>query len=135
MSTDISTRTDFNLFADSEIISAYTREEAVEDGVLVDAQAGDYREVTASYHRDFPVYMTSAVAALVDEAVSAGSSRQAAWREVCAWSSRALLSIDAGETKRSPALIKFGDEIGLLHYVLQVGFDGYALTYMVGGED
>ncbi len=51
-----------------EVISTYTRAQAIEDGVLVDANIGDLAEVTRQNFK-YPVAMTSAVFGLMEKAV------------------------------------------------------------------
>jgi hypothetical protein len=52
-----------------ETIYSYTRAQAIEDGVLVDASAGDLAEVTRQ-HFKYPVAMTAGVHALIEQAVN-----------------------------------------------------------------
>ena len=52
-----------------EVISTYTRTQAIEYGVLVDANIGDLAEVTRQ-HFKYPVAMTSAVFGLMEKAVN-----------------------------------------------------------------
>ncbi len=48
-----------NLFSEDDIIHAYTRKEALEDGFQVDANVGDFAEVTKQHYR-WPVFMSRA---------------------------------------------------------------------------
>lgn len=52
-----------------EVIYAYTREQALDDGVQVDANIGDFAEVSRQHYR-YPVYMTAAVFGLIERAVA-----------------------------------------------------------------
>ncbi len=51
------------------VISSYSRAQAIEDGVLVDANIGDLAEVTRQ-HFKYPVAMTAAVFRLMEKAVN-----------------------------------------------------------------
>lgn len=55
-----------NLFDNAEIISAYTREQAIEDGVLVDVSDMEI----AKEHFKYPVAFTNAVWAIIEKAVN-----------------------------------------------------------------
>lgn len=57
------------LWTEADIISRYSREDALADGVLVDGQAGDFAEVSRQHFGDKPVAMTAAVFALIERAV------------------------------------------------------------------
>ena len=52
-----------------EVISSYSREQAIEDGVLVDGMVGDLAEVSRQ-HFKYPVAMTAAVFELMEKAVN-----------------------------------------------------------------
>ena len=54
---------------DAPMISSYSAEDAVRDGVLVDAQVGDYADVTRQHHGRTRVYMTARLHALITRAV------------------------------------------------------------------
>jgi hypothetical protein len=58
-----------NLFDDADIIFEYTLDQALEDGVLADANVGDLAEVTRQ-HTKFKVYMTTALFNLIERAVN-----------------------------------------------------------------
>ena len=53
-----------------EIISSYSRADAIADGVLIDAMIGDFESVSRQHYK-YPVAMTSAVYAIIDQAVKA----------------------------------------------------------------
>jgi len=55
-------------FIEFDVISTYTRRQAIEDGVLVDASVGDLAEVSRQHYKH-PVAMTAAVWGLIDRAV------------------------------------------------------------------
>ncbi len=52
-----------------DVAYCYTRAQAIEDGVLVDATIGDLAEVTRQHYRH-PVAMTASVFALIERAVN-----------------------------------------------------------------
>lgn len=51
-----------------EVISRYTRAQAIADGVLIDAMEGDFAEVSRQ-HFKYPIAMTAAVFAIIRKAV------------------------------------------------------------------
>ena len=57
------------LFTANDLIYAYTRQQALEDGVQVSANEGDLAEVTRQHYK-YPVYMTDAVWTLIETAVN-----------------------------------------------------------------
>lgn len=56
-----------SIFGDA--IYSYTRKQAIDDGVLIDASSGDFAEVSRQHYR-YPVAMTAAVFGLIERAVS-----------------------------------------------------------------
>jgi len=58
-----------SLFDEADVIYTYSRAQAIEDGVLVDATIGDLAEVTRQHYK-YPVAMTAAVFALMEQAVN-----------------------------------------------------------------
>ena len=70
--------TDF--WTDADVVYAYTRAQALEDGVLIDATIGDPAEVTKQ-HFKYPVAMTEAVYHLIRRAVE-HPKHQNDWRGV-----------------------------------------------------
>ena len=54
---------------DANVIFTYTRAQAIDDGVLVDGTIGDLAEVTRQHYK-YPVAMTAAVFALMEQAVN-----------------------------------------------------------------
>ncbi len=62
MSTD-------SFWTDADVIYSYTRAQAIEDGVLVDANIGDLAEVTQQHYK-WPVAMTASVFAMIETAVN-----------------------------------------------------------------
>jgi hypothetical protein len=70
---------------DFDLISVYTRQQAIEDGVLVDASTGDLALVTRQHFR-IPVAMTAAVYGILERAIA--NPRHAndylgVWHDVC----------------------------------------------------
>ncbi len=57
-----------NIFEGADVIHAYTRKQALQDGFQVDGNIGDFAEVTKQ-HFKFPVYMTRGVFEIIDKAV------------------------------------------------------------------
>jgi hypothetical protein len=58
-----------NPFDGAPIISSYSRAQAIEDGMLVDAQQGDLAEVSRQHVGSTSVAMTAGVFALIEKAV------------------------------------------------------------------
>jgi len=52
----------------THIFHSYTRKEALEDGFQVDANIGDFAEVSRQHYK-YPVFMTKAVFDLMERAV------------------------------------------------------------------
>ncbi|MBN2209824.1 MAG: hypothetical protein JW709_00365 [Sedimentisphaerales bacterium] len=50
------------------LIYAYTRAQAIEDGVLIDATQGDFADISRQHYK-YPIAMTTAVYALIEKAV------------------------------------------------------------------
>lgn len=78
-----------NPFDSAPIISRYTRRMAIADGVLIDATQGDFAQVSREHFPDRHVAMTSAVFALLEEAVNSGEAQEFAglWHDIL-WMSR-----------------------------------------------
>ena len=69
-----------------EPIHTYTREQAIEDGLLIDAQVGDLADVTRQHFGDTPVAMTAALFALIQKAVSNPkywNDFRGVWHDIC----------------------------------------------------
>lgn len=66
-----------------DYISAYSRADAIDDGVLVDANVGDFAEVTRQHYR-YPVAMTAAVFGLMETAVNSHQGRdyRGIWHDI-----------------------------------------------------
>lgn len=55
-------------FAGFEVISTYTREQALDDGTLVDAMVGDFADVSRQHYK-WPIAMTSSVFVLMENTI------------------------------------------------------------------
>ena len=58
-----------DLWTGADVVYSYTRAQAIEDGVLIDANIGDLAEVTRQHYR-CPVAMTASVFAMIEKAVN-----------------------------------------------------------------
>ena len=58
------------MFTEEDIIYVYSRKEAVEDGVQVDACIGDFAEVSKQHYPGTPVYMSIELFRLIEKAVN-----------------------------------------------------------------
>ncbi len=95
-----------DLFAGADIISSYTLEDALEDGVMVDANEGEFAEVTQQHSPNTKVYMTRALFNLIERAVSNKrwcNDWKGVWHDIL-WMSRGARKV-AVERDR-PALFK-----------------------------
>ncbi len=93
MSADL---TDF--FGDA--IYRYSRAQAVEDGVLIDASVGDLAELTRQHYK-YPVAMTAAVWALIERGVANKkhcNDLEGVWHDVL-WMSRKNITQRFDETR------------------------------------
>ena len=66
-------------------ISVYTRAQAIEDGILVDATIGDLAEVSRQ-HFKYPIAMTAAVFGLMEKAVNHPkhcNDYKGVWHDIC----------------------------------------------------
>lgn len=57
------------MFTEEDIIYVYSRKEAVEDGVQVDACIGDFAEVSKQHYPNTPIYMSRELFDLIEKAV------------------------------------------------------------------
>jgi hypothetical protein len=74
-----------NIFDGAEVISSYSRAQALADGVLMDAQVGDIAEVTRQHVGTMPTAMTSAVFGLIEKAVrnpKASNDWKGVWHDI-----------------------------------------------------
>jgi hypothetical protein len=89
------------------VIFAYTRREAIEDGVLVDATVGDLAEVTRQ-HFKVHVAMTAAVFGILERAVENPrhlNDYKGVWHDVC-WMLRIAISRQPAERSSSELLFR-----------------------------
>jgi hypothetical protein len=74
------------MWEDAAIISAYTRAQAIEDGVLVDMNQGEFGEVAREAGFQFPIAMTATAYGqyvdLTPAAVMAGNDRAGRWWDI-----------------------------------------------------
>jgi hypothetical protein len=78
-----------NSLDSAPVIFRYTRRMALADGVLVDATQGEFAAVSREHFPDYHLALTSAVFALVREAVesASGSDFAGVWHDIL-WMSR-----------------------------------------------
>lgn len=134
--TDITARPEADFWGDAEVIHSYSREEAIADGVLVDAQLGDFADVTRQHHGPTPVAMTAALFALIEKAVAHPrhcNDFAGVWHDICWMSRGALRNAPAGERRRFRVIIT-GTGRRKYHDLVAV-WDGEAVTYMLPNED
>lgn len=84
-----------NFWEGCEVISRYTRRQAIEDGVLVDGSIGDLAEVSRQHYKH-PIAMTAAVWALIDRAVKNRkhcNDYKGVWHDIL-WMSRLAPAVD-----------------------------------------
>jgi hypothetical protein len=66
-------------------ISTYTRAQALDDGIQVDANIGDFGEISRE-HFNVPCYMTAGLFAIIEKAVANerfGNDFRGVWHDVC----------------------------------------------------
>ncbi len=117
-------------------ISVYTAEDAVADGVLVDAQQGEFAEVTRQHHGDTPVYMTRHLFCLIERAVEhprACNDWKGVWHDVCFMSSFVLQGANAGDRRRFRVIITGCGR--KRNHILVAVWNGQSVTYMFNDED
>ena len=72
------------MFTQEDIICAYTRRQALEDGEQVDANTGELAEISRQ-HCKYPVYMTRSVWDLIEQAVNDpqhGNDLRGIWHDI-----------------------------------------------------
>ena len=78
-----------DLWTDADVVYAYTRAQAIEDGVLIDATTGDLAEITRTHYK-YPVAMTADVFTMIEQAVNHPkhcNDWRGVWHDIC-WMSR-----------------------------------------------
>lgn len=128
---------------DAAVIHVYTRERALEDGVLMDARQGAIEEVTRQHMgpsarapRPVPVVLTSALFELIQRAVAHPrhcNDWRGVWHDVLTMSTGARRSALATGRAAFRVIIT-GTGRQRLH-TLAVCWDGEAFTFMLEGED
>lgn len=120
-------------------IHTYTREDALADGVLVDARIGDFEEVTHQHHPNaVPVVMTAALYQLIARAAAnprAHNDLRGVWHDVLTVARVTLRgrSLPLG-TRHEFQVVITG--VGRRRYhQLAVTWDGEGLTFLLGNED
>jgi hypothetical protein len=131
------------LFTDADIIYAYTREDAIADGVLVDANVGEFAEITRQ-HFKMPVAMTAGVFALIEKAVKNPdwcNDYKGVWHDIC-WMCRYAIKNEraSGSSLTFPVIITGVGRTRKHHLRATVGAVGPTdpapcLTIMLINED
>jgi hypothetical protein len=119
-----------------EPLAVYTRQQAIEDGVLVDAQRGDFREVTRQHLGTRPCVMTPAVFSLIEKAVLHPKHHNdwaGVWHDIL-W----MLAVQRHPLKlerRRRARVRITGTGRRSIHELDAIFDGEAVTVLLPGED
>ena len=131
-----------DLFTQADIISTYTLAQALEDGVLVDANEGDLAEVTQQ-HTKLKVYMTRALFDLIEKAVN--NKRQCndwkgVWHDILWMSQGARRHLQIGKPGYFKVIITGTGRKRLFTLKVQAGFampesTEPHLVYMMEDED
>src|SRR5262245_41814704 len=90
-----------NLFENAAVIYSYGRAQAINDGVLVDANQGDFGEVSKQ-HFKIPVAMSNALFAIIRRAVENKkfcNDYKGIWHDIL-WMSRTKLAVSVDESTR-----------------------------------
>ena len=122
------------------VVSAYTRAQALADGVLVDASSGDLGPISTQHFPGVHVAMTAAVAALIEQAVANPkhcNDWQGVWHDVL-WMS-GMSPIPTVPSHRLFRVIITGTDRRRLHTLKAVAHLGdrgeSCLTIMLPNED
>ncbi len=102
------------IFTEADIISSYSRDDAIADGVLISADTGDLEEVTRQHFGGARVAMTAAVFGLIGKAVAHPrwlNDWRGVWHDVCGmsrWCNRdgLFLVIITGTGRRRKHVLK-----------------------------
>jgi hypothetical protein len=89
------------------VVSAYTRAQAIADGLLIDASSGDLAEISTQHFPCVHVAMTAAVAALIERAVTSKlhcNDRKGVWHDVLWMLSQAWDNIHYAKRGIMPSL-------------------------------
>ncbi|MEM7048935.1 MAG: hypothetical protein AAF604_04710 [Acidobacteriota bacterium] len=119
------------MLANEKVIYAYTRDQAVNDGVLMDAYQGDFEEITQQLFRETPVYIAAGLLSLIERAVANPrwcNDLKGVWWDVAYMSTFGLRrGLPAGETHAYQVIITGTGR--RRNHTICVSFDGQALTF------
>jgi hypothetical protein len=105
-------------------IYSYTRERALDDGVQVDANIGDFGDVTPQHFR-MPVYMTSGLFAIMEQAVKnprySYQDFKGIWHDVCHMAGLAIRASRDSSEVAFKVIIKGAGRKSLFTLVAQCG--------------
>ena len=118
-----------------------TRKEALEDGLQVDANIGDFAEVTKQHYK-WPVFMTRAVYELIDKAVKNekwGNDYKGVWHDILQMSKVRRTYLDES-TVKFEVIIRGAGRKQIYTMIAEAGamdFDDAspAITISVPGDD
>lgn len=122
-------------------ISVYTREQAIDDGILVDARAGAFADMTRQHRVSRApggVFMTASLFGLIERAVKAPrwlNDFRGVWHDVLTmadWYRAPLRAVDRG---RATFRVKITGTGRRSLHTLAVAWDGEAFTFMLPKED
>lgn len=120
-----------------EPIYVYTREQALEDGVLANAQVGDLAEVTRQHVGSIPCVLTSGLFGLIQRAVANPrwcNDWKGVWHDILWMSSGARRRLSRPGDVQYFRVIITGAGRTKIH-TLGVDWDGESLCYMLPGEN
>ncbi|MGD8405313.1 MAG: hypothetical protein PVJ21_16755 [Anaerolineales bacterium] len=130
-----------NIFSNDDIIHTYSRKEALEDGFQVDANIGEFAEVTKQHHK-FPVYMTRGVYELIERAVKNerwANDWKGVWHDIL-WMNRVMKRYIDESTVEFQVIIRGAGRKQKYTMIAQVGpmdidDPSPAVTISLPGED
>lgn len=114
-----------------EAISSYTQEDAVADGMLINAREGDFEEISQQHHPDgIPIYLTASLQHVMTTAIESypWQSYKGIWHDVLSMARVYVRELRVGEPKSFPVIIGASDSAP--HRVF-VTLDGHSLTFML----
>ena len=116
---------------ESTLIFAYTRKNALDDGMLLDARRGEFAEVSQQHHPSgIPIYITASLHNLMDQAIAKErwQSYQGIWHDVLTMCKVYVRTIDVGDNRPFPVIIGASNS---QPHTVYVNLDGEALTFML----
>ncbi len=129
-----------DIWQEADVISSYSRAQAIADGVLVDATCGDFADVTRQHYK-VPVAMTAAVFAIIERAVKNPrwlNDYRGVWHDICWMSKRGAISRPDPSTVIFQVIIT-GAGRSKYHTLKEVAGPGDAgelvVTFMLPHED